>query len=173
MRLLPFLLMLGACVPTGHLNREQASTPTFDPIIFFSGRTQGQGSLKVMNKHRQPTRVDGQGSVAADGSVLLEQEVTQGDRPSTQRTWHLRRVAPDRYQGTLTDAVGPVRGDVSGNLLHLSFVMKSGMRAQQWLYLEPGGQVVHNRMIVSKFGVAVARLDETIRRLPNSGDHSF
>ena len=43
--------------------------------------------------------------------------------------------------------------------------MKGGLRARQWLSLQPGGQAVRNRMVVSKFGVPVARLDELIERV--------
>ena len=42
--------------------------------------------------------------------------------------------------------------------------MKGGLHAQQWLYLQPGGQVARNRMVVTKFGVPVASLDETITK---------
>ena len=34
----------------------------------------------------------------------------------------------------------------------------------QWLTLAPDGQSAHNILIVRKFGVTVAVLDETIRR---------
>ena len=44
--------------------------------------------------------------------------------------------------------------------------MQGGLHAQQWFYLQPGGQVALNRMVVTKFGLPVASLDETIRRLP-------
>lgn len=56
-------------------------------------------------------------------------------------------------------------GEVTGNLLHLAFSMKGGLRAQQWLYLQPGGQVSRNRMLITKFGLPVASLDETIRHM--------
>jgi hypothetical protein len=42
---------------------------------------------------------------------------------------------------------------------------KGGLRADQWLTLQPGGAEVRNVMIIRKFGIAVARLDETIRRV--------
>lgn len=159
-------LATGACVPSGHLAREQAMTPVFDPVTFFAGATEGRGSLKVMTKPRQTTLVAGRGVVTADGAVVLDQDVRRGDAPPTYRTWRLHRVAPGRYAGTLTDAIGAVSGEVAGNRLHLSFPMKGGLRAQQWLYLQHGGQVARNRMVVSKFGIPVASLDETIRRLP-------
>lgn len=156
-----------ACVPAGHLRSEQAATPVFDPVAFFAGRTRGTGSLKIILHRRQRTLVLGSGVVRPDGSIVLDQEVRRGEDAPTDRTWRLQAVGRGRYRGTLTDAVGPVTGEVGGNRLHLSFAMKGGLRAQQWLYLEPGGQVARNRMVVTKFGLPVASLDETIAREPS------
>ncbi len=157
-------LALGACVPSGHLVQQRATSPTFDPVAFFAGATEGDGILKIMMKRRQRVLVDGHGIVTPDGEIALDQDVRRGSAPPSHRTWHLRRVGEGRYAGTLSDAAGPVTGEVTGNLLHLAFPMKGGLRAQQWLYLQPGGQVLRNRMVVTKFGLPMASLDETIRR---------
>lgn len=149
----------------GHLTLEQAPTPHFDPITFFAGRTQGTGSLKVLTKRRQQTLVEGHGTVTSDGGIVLDQDVRRSG-VLTRRTWRLHRVAADRYAGTLSDASGPVSGEVTGNRLHLSFAMKGGLHAEQWLYLQPDKQSARNRMVVTKLGIPVASLDETIQRMP-------
>ncbi len=159
-------LFAGGCVSAGHLGRYAAPAPVFDPIAFFAGPTEGTGSLKIVLQPRRTTLVEGHGRVTGR-TIELDQTVRQGDKPPAHRTWVLRETAPGRYAGTLTDASGPVTGEVTGNRLHLAFPMKGGLRAQQWLYLEPGGQTARNRMVVSKFGIAVASLDEVIRRLPD------
>ncbi|MGI4732523.1 MAG: DUF3833 family protein [Janthinobacterium lividum] len=156
----------GACVPSGHLARDRTSAPAFDPVAFFSGHTQGRGTLHVVLHRAERVDVEGHGVVGADGSIVLDQDVRRGDAAPTHRSWRLHRVAPGRYAGTLTDASGPVAGDVAGNRLHLAFAMRGGFRAQQWLYLQPGGQVSRNRLVVTKLGIPVASLDETITRLP-------
>ncbi len=140
--------------------------PTFDAVAFFAGTTEGIGRLKIVTKHSQRVLVTGHGLVTSDGGIVLDQDVRRGTASPSHRTWHLHPVGPGRYAGTLSDATGPVRGEVSGNRLHLAFPMKGGVRVQQWLYLHPGGQVAHNRMVVTKFGVPVAHLDEMIRRVP-------
>ncbi len=160
-------LAAAACVPSGHLAREQAPAPAFDPLAFFAGHTEGRGKLDVVLSGRKPTLVEGHGVVEPDGSIDLDQVVRRGDKPATRRTWHLYKTGPGRYAGTLSDASGPVAGEVAGNRLHLSFAMKGGLHAEQFLYLRPGGQVAQNRMIVSKLGIPVASLDETITRLPS------
>lgn len=158
---------LAGCVPSGHLVRERAVAPGFDPIAFFAGSTEGRGSLKVMTRHRQAVLVEGHGVVTPDGAIVLDQEVRRGGEAPTHRTWHLHSVGTGQFAGRLSDASGPVTGDVSGNCLHLRFAMKGGLRAQQWLYLQPGGRSAHNRLVVTKLGVPVASLDETIvRRRP-------
>lgn len=119
-----------------------------------------------MTKRSQQVMVTGRGVVTSDGEIVLDQDVQRGSAPPSRRTWRLHRIAPGRYTGTLSDAIGPVTGEVAGNCLHLAFAMKSGLRAQQWLYLQPGGHVARNRMVVTKFGLPVASLDETIRRVP-------
>lgn len=148
------------------LVQQQAPAPIFDPVAFFAGATEGNGRLKIMTKRGQPVVVTGRGMVTAEGGIVLDQDVRRGSAPPSHRTWHLHRAGAGRYAGTLSDATGPVTGEVTGNLLHLAFPMKGGLRAQQWLYLQSGGQVARNRMVVTKFGVPVARLDETIRRIP-------
>lgn len=159
-------LAAAACVPSGHLTREQAPTPEFDPISFFADHTEGRGKLDMIFSGRKPTLVEGHGVIEPGGSIDLDQIVRRGGKSTTQRTWHLYKIAPGRYAGTLSDASGPVAGEVIGNRLHLSFAMKGGLHAEQFLYLRPGGQIAQNRMIFSKLGIPVASLDETITRLP-------
>ena len=42
--------------------------------------------------------------------------------------------------------------------------MKRGMTMEQWIYLQPEGRTALNHATVRMFGVAVARLSETISR---------
>jgi hypothetical protein len=158
-------LAMAACVPAGHLAQDQTASPPFDPIRFFAGRTQGTGSLKIVLHSRQATLVTGMGIADGDRSIVLEQEVRRGDDPPTPRTWRLRALGAGHYGGSLSDATGPVTGKVVGNRLHLRFAMKGGLQAQQWLYLQPGGQIARNRMVITKFGLPIASLDETITRV--------
>jgi len=139
-------------------------TPLFDPLRFFAGTTHGTASLRVLIGRRTPVQVEGHGHVGADGVLTLDQNVVEGRKPATTRRWTFTRQGNGRYAGTLSDAAGPVAGDVTGNRLHLHFRMKSGIVADQLLDLAPDGQSAHNRMTVRKFGIIVARLDETIRR---------
>lgn len=141
-----------------------AAAPRFSAQAFFAGRTHGDGVLKIVMQPRQRVVVDGSGRVEADGTLVLDQTVTRAGKPPERRQWRIREMVPGRYAGTLSDAAGPIAGEVTGNRLHLHFRMAAGLTADQWLDLSADGQSAANRMVVTKFGVAVARLDETIRR---------
>lgn len=168
MKRLPIALLplLAACVPSGHLSELAAPTPVFDPVTFFSGHTQGVGKLKIIFSGTKATLVEGHGHMDGD-TLVLDQSVKKGDDAPTNRQWRLTPAGPGRWTGTLTDASGPVTAEVSGNRLHIAFKMKGGTHAEQWLYLKPGGTVAINRMVVTKFGIPVASLDETITHLGN------
>ena len=143
--------------------REQASGPRFDPLVFFEGRSRGEGRLKVVLRAARLVDVRSEGHREGATLVLEQRVAEEGERPRI-RTWRIREVAPGRYAGTLSDAAGPVSGEAQGNRLHLWFRMKGGLKADQWLTLASDGQSAHNVMKVRKLGIVVATLDETIRR---------
>ena len=80
--------------------------------------------------------VDSVGRMGKDG-LILEQTIREAEKPPSMRRWTIRRVAQNRYTGTLTDAVGPVTAQIA----------------------------VLNRLVVRKFGARVAMLSETIKRV--------
>lgn len=161
MTLLLSLLLAAAAAPPQ--SADAAAGARFDPLVFFDGLSRGEGRLKVALRAGKLVDVRSEGHREGD-TLVLEQRVTEeGERPRN-RTWRIREVAPGRYAGTLSDAEGPVSGETRGNRLHLSFAMKGGLKADQWLTLAPDGQSAHNVMKVRKLGVVVATLDETIRR---------
>ncbi|WP_310102042.1 DUF3833 family protein [Sphingomonas sp. BE138] len=141
------------------------ASPAFDPLRFFDGRTRGEAQLKVILRARRPVSVRGTGRIGADGSLTLDQIVVEGDKPPRQRRWLLRQVAPGRYAGTLTDARGPVTGEVTGRRMALRFTSNDGFRIRQTLVLQPDGRTLANRLEAKKFGITVAVLTERITKL--------
>lgn len=161
MRLLSAFLLLAAASPAP--SDLAAPQPVFHPDIFFAGRTEGHAKLKQLFHSTKPVHVVGNGRVER-GTLILDQTVTQQGKKPERREWRIRETTPGRYTGTLTDATGPVEGDVTGNCLHLTYPMKGGLKVEQRIYLQPGGRTALNRMKISKFGVTVASLDETISK---------
>ena len=156
-------LALAGCA--GARSSLDAPTPVFSAEKFFSGHTEGRGQQKIDFSQSRAFTVSGDGEVEGDGTLVLDQVVEQDGKDPNRREWRIRRSG-DAYTGTLTDddTDGPVRGDVRGNRLHLRYKMKNGMKVEQWIYLQPGGRTALNRMRVSKFGVPVATIEETIRK---------
>lgn len=147
------------------LERADAAAPRFPLAAFFTGRTQGEGTFSVMTRGSRSIRVSSVGRIAADGGIALDQSVEEQGKAPRNRSWSLREVSPGRYAGSLSDAAGPIAGTATGNRLHLSFAMHDGMQAEQWLTLAPDGRSARSLIRVHRFGIIVAALDETIRKL--------
>ncbi len=158
----PLLLAAFAPAPSP---KAAGAAEAFDAIRFFDGKTEGEGVLKVALRSPTAIRVQSRGRIETDGTLSVRQTVSEGGKPARSREWRIRELSPGRYAGTLSDASGPVVGEAVGNRLRLRFRMKGGLDAEQWLTLAPGGRSAHNVMRVRKFGLTVASLDETIRKL--------
>lgn len=154
-------LLLIAAAPAPDL---AAPRPVFQPEVFFAGRTEGHAHLKVLFRSTKPVHVIGRGHLDR-GTLVLDQTVMQQGKKPEQREWRLHQLGPGKFAGTLSDASGPVAGDVKGNCLHLTYPMKGGLKVEQRIYLQSGGKTALNRMTVSKLGITVAHLNETISKL--------
>jgi hypothetical protein len=136
----------------------------FNPVDFFRGRTHGEGTLKVIFQASKRISVDSEGRAEQDGSLLLEQVIHEPGKPARTRYWRLRQTAPDRFEGTLTDAASPVRVDVARRGLRIRYTGKDHLNFDQML-TPAGPSQVRNQMRVKRFGIVVAHFDEMIRKL--------
>ncbi len=143
---------------------SSAAPPTFDALRFFTGATRGEGRFKVILRRSQPVSVRGTGRMEGD-TLVLDQIVTRAGSAPKPRQWRIRRTAPNRYTGTLSDAKGPITGETIGDRLHLRFTSSDGFAIEQWLTLAADGRSAQNRLTARRFGVQVATLDETITKL--------
>jgi hypothetical protein len=145
--------------------RAQAAR-TFDPVAFFTGRTEGHGTLDEIAASPKATHVTGVGSLRSDGTFVIDQTVKIAGDPAKQRQWRLRQTAPGRFSGTISDAKGPVTGVVTGNRMRISYTMKErGLKVEQVLTLASDGRSASNSMKIRKFGIIVAKYVETIRKV--------
>ena len=159
-------LVLAACVSLPFAAPAPAQAPAargFDAVAFFSGRTTGEGQLKKMFSAAQATRVTGVGRVEGAVLVLDQTVMIAGEKPR-ERQWRLRADGPGRWTGTLSDARGPVNASAAGPVLTIAYTSNDGMGIVQTVTLAADGRSARNLMKVKKFGMAVATLDETIRR---------
>ena len=162
-----FALPLAAAVLAAPATPQMsAPASSFDVVRFFQGRTRGEGQLKVVLSPAARVKVEGQGRIEADGTLVLDQLIEREGAEPERRQWRIREVAPGRYRGTLTSARGPVTGSVEGNRLHLRYRLKKGaIDVRQRLDLQAGGREALNRMTLSKLGMPVGALEETIRKV--------
>lgn len=164
-------LMVSACAstPDAIAPMVAAPTPPFDALAFFEGRSRGRGELSKVFSSPVPVRVYSEGQIEPDGSLTLHQRIEEGDKPVRMRTWVIREVAATgeedrRYEGSLTDASGPVEGFSQGNRLTLRYAMDGGFAVSQVLTLSQDGESAYNRLEVRLAGVTVAVLAEEIVR---------
>jgi uncharacterized protein DUF3833 len=132
---------------------------------FFVGRTAGESRVSVLFSGSHGVRDRGRGRIDRSGALVLDQIVEEEGKPARRRSWRLVRAGANRFTGTISDAGGPVAGEVLGNVLHLRYRTLEGVSVEQWITLHPGGRIAHNRMTFHRFGLNVATLEGTIRRL--------
>jgi hypothetical protein len=142
-----------------------AALAAMNPLAFLTGSTHGAGTIKVIFKGIEPLQVIRHGSADGRGGIILEQSVRQGNEPLDIRHLELRPTSATTLTGSLTpDAIGPVRGSASANELKLAYSMKGGLAALQTLVLQQGGRVLLNHVIIKKFGLTVATIEEVITK---------
>ena len=135
------------------------------PEQFFVGRTEGEGRVSVILSGSHAVRAHNRGRMDRGGALVIDQVVEEEGAPPRRRTWRLVRSGPATLTGTISDADGPVTGEVSGNVLHLRYRSSEGPSVEQWITLHPNGRTAHNRMTFRRFGFSVATLEETVRRV--------
>ena len=137
----------------------------FDPIAFFGGHTHGNAILHKILGEPVRVRVDSIGRGDGHGGLILDQKIHEGGKPTRHRRWQFRSDGRDGYRGSLTDAAGPVEFVVAGPRASIRYRMKNGVEVEQRLALQRDHNLVINQLIVTKLGLHLARLDETIRKL--------
>lgn len=147
------------------LAAAQAAPPAPGPERFFVGRTEGVSVVHVLLTGRHGVRDHGRGRLEGEAVLVIDQVVEEEGRPARSRRWRLVRAGPNRFTGTISDARGPVSGEIAGNVLHLRYRLADGPSVEQWIRFHPGGRSASNRMTFRRFGLTVATLEGTIRRV--------
>jgi len=132
---------------------------------FFIGTTQGSGSVNVIMSGRHGMRDRTRGRMDAGGALLLDQIVEEDGKPARRRTWRLVHSGGNRITGTISDARGPVAGEITETALHLRYRLEEGPVVEQWVVLQPGGRSAKNRMTFHRFGLKVATVESEIRKV--------
>lgn len=141
-----------------------AALLAFDPVEFFRGRTHGEGTLKAIFQAPKTLSVDSLGYEDKDGTLVIRQVIHEPAKPQRTRYWRLRSLGDGRYEGTLTDAASKVRIEQKGDTIRIRYKAKDNLDFDQTL-TPTGPRTVANKMRVKRFGIVVAHVTETIRKV--------
>ena len=141
-----------------------ACAAAFNPVEFFRGKTHGEGMLKIIFQSPKKMTVDSEGMAEKDGSLVLKQVIHEPGKEARTRYWRMRQTAPGRFEVTLTDAASQLRVDVTKDGLLIRYTAKDHLNFDQTL-TPVSPTEVHNSMRVKRFGLTVARYEETIRKV--------
>jgi hypothetical protein len=155
----PALLLVAAPLPSASVESR------VDPLLFFQGRTETVGTVRVMFHKPYSTHSLGQGRIEPDGSLLLVQHVQDDGKPATDRWWRVRETAPGQFTATMSQAVGPVVIDKVGQRYRFRFKLKGNFSAEQMLTPLPSGRAALSNLKVKKMGITVATTDGIVRKI--------
>ena len=147
-----------------------AATPCYaaggdDPLRFFEGKTESIGTVKIAMKKPFRSRAIGNGQITDDGTLILVQRVEdQGQQPRDRR-WKMRKVAPGKYSGTMTEARGPVTVEEVEGKFRFRFRMDGNVSIEQWLVPSKDGRSASSNITIRKYGVLVGRSDSIIKKV--------
>ncbi len=147
------------------------TTPAFDPVTFWAGRTASWGVIE--DRDGAPTAIITTTTAATpegpDGLHMVQHVVHDGQ--DTARDWHFRRLGGGRFEATANDLVGVARGATSGRTLHWTWTLATrpghplyDVTMDQWMYLAESGTLL-NRTIITKFGIRLAEVSEQFVRV--------
>lgn len=146
--------------------------PRLDLYGYFEGRTRAWGIFEDrFGRLRREFTVDIVGRREGEDGFVLEEDFLYSDGETQRRVWQLRRVGPDRFEGTADDVVGVAHGRSVGNALNWNYVLalKIGERVwnvdfDDWMFLQPGGVMI-NRARVSKWGIDIGAVTLSFQRV--------
>lgn len=125
---------------------------------------ESRGRSQKRLSHRDDGRREGDG-------LTITQDFTFEDGRRQQRIWQLKRVDAHRYDATASDVIGGATGYAWGNTFCWEYTLQlkagnplSRVHMKHCMYLTDDGDLLINRVIMSKFGVSVAQTTEYFRR---------
>lgn len=159
------LLVLVLCTSVASVSSQaKEERSEFTPQNGFSGRSEGNGKLRLFFGKKRHFHVESHGYDQADCTFRLDQTVIFEGQPSKERTWLLKTDRQNHYTGTLSDAAGGVTGLTNGSLLKLKYRLKGPLIMHQTLNLLRDGKTIDNVGKITLLGITVGRLHETITR---------
>lgn len=137
-----------------------------DPLRFFEGRTEVEGTVKVMFHKAYKTHSVGNGVIGSDGVLTLVQLVRDEGKPAHERRWRVRPAGSGNFSAMMSEAIGPVTIQrVGADSYRFRYKMKGKLNVEQVLTPINGGRAATNVGKVRRMGVVVATTDGIIRKV--------
>lgn len=162
-------LTLSACSSVD-VTHYAAAQPSLNLEQYFNGKVDAWGMFQSRNGEvikRFHVEIDA--SWQGDRGTL-DEFFRYSDGSTQRRIWHLQRTAPGLYIGRADDVVDEARGEVAGNALRWSYVLRlpvDGVDYQvsfdDWMYLLDQ-QSMLNRSVMSKFGIELGQVTLFFRK---------
>lgn len=171
MLLCAMMIGLAGCSSTS-IDTYADNEPTFKPQDFFDGELVAHGVLKDYSG--EVTRyfsAELKGSWDSNGVGTLEEWFVFDDGERQERVWTLTPNDDGSYTANAGDVVGPGTLTTAGNALFMKYVLRVpydgdtiDLTVDDRMYLVTP-DVLINESAMTKFGIEVAHLTLTIRRL--------
>ena len=137
-----------------------------DLTAFFTGKSHAENVISMALHSRHKLVVDSVGGRNKEGDFVLIDTVREEGKPERTRSWVMHQVGPNHYTGVLSDAIGPVDITVERDSAVISYLMKEGrVKIVQTLKMQADGKSLSNHVVAKKFGMTVAHVEGTIRKL--------
>lgn len=155
--------ILTACSgPT--LNHYKGTEPPLDLKAYFSGPIKAWGVVQDRKGH-VTRRFDISMVGTWDGDTgTLEEHFDYYDGKTQKRTWIIKKIADNIYEGSAGDIIGMATGNLEGNAMRWAYIMdlEVGEKTYRitfddWMFLMNDGVLI-NRSYLKKFGITVAEL---------------
>jgi hypothetical protein len=163
------LLFLAAC-DEQKIEDFVGREPRLDFIDYFTGKVTAWGLItdRFGTVRRQFT-VAMHGRLE-DGKLILTEDFVYADGETRQRIWTVARAGAG-YVATAPDVRGAALGEQAGNAVRFAYDIEVPiggstwlLSADDWLFLQPGGEVALNQSTLSKWGIEVARVNIAFRK---------
>lgn len=156
-------MFLSACSGP-NLEHYEDSEPKLDLQEYFTGPIKAWGIVQDRKGH-VTRRFDVTMHGTWDGDTgTLEEHFEYYDGKTDKRTWTIKKVAADKYEGSAGDIIGTANGNINGSAMRWAYVMDLPVgdttykiTFDDWMFLMNDGVLV-NRSYLKKFGFTVAEL---------------
>ncbi|MCL4677315.1 MAG: DUF3833 family protein [Alphaproteobacteria bacterium] len=161
--LMGLMMLLTSCSgPT--LDHYAGSTPAFDLKAYFTGPIKAWGVVQDRKGHvTRKFDVEMIGTWVDDVGTL-EEHFRYYDGETQKRTWIIRKIEDNRYEGAAGDIIGTAHGNVNGSAMRWKYEMDLTVEGStyritfdDWMFIMNDGVLI-NRSYLKKFGFTVAEL---------------